>query len=465
MHRESRRDGIAPEGGTRRGGMRVALVLLTLAAVTGSVGVATADSAAPPASLSLPAVTVPAVPPPPVSLPAAPTPSVSVPPAPTVTVPSVSVPTPPTPSVSVPSVSVPSSPTPTPTPSVSVPSATPPSASSPAVPTPATRAGTPAASGAPPAAAATPAGSGDPPSSGSAPSAPRPSQPSATGHGPRSRSQTGARAWRPTAAGGAEAFATGTSPRAVRRALRELRGCVPSLAPAARSLLRQRAGSANAAPRSLAALSSSLGISRAAVLRRLRRATAELRTAAQTTGCAGPVTGTQPLTAGAAVPTERAVRSSAADRLVVSGVAAHGGPSSSPHGTAAAPPTAARETGPGTGLLAGLLLAMLALTALAALASRRVGPYRRLRRRRTVTPRLYALAMRSGFRYSHVRDALVLRGIGERFGPVLVREGGSGDAAAPRTTDRERAAVGAARGPSVDRRENRQAERHAAPRG
>jgi hypothetical protein len=132
----------------------------------------------------------------------------------------------------------------------------------------------------------------------------------------------------------------------------------------------------------------------------------------------------------------------------VSGVSAHGGPSAQ-QGTGSgssesAPRTAARETGPGVELLIVLVLLMLLLIAIGALASRRVGPYRRPRRRRAVTPPLYSLAMRAGFRYSHVRDALVLRGIGERFGPVLVRNSGRGDTAPPLEPERDRTAVGAA---------------------
>ncbi|MDW5597672.1 hypothetical protein VSS74_25195 [Conexibacter stalactiti] len=41
------------------------------------------------------------------------------------------------------------------------------------------------------------------------------------------------------------------------------------------------------------------------------------------------------------------------------------------------------------------------------------------RRRRRVGPTTYRLARLLGFRYSAWRDALVLRGVGERFGPVL----------------------------------------------
>jgi hypothetical protein len=208
-----------------------------------------------------------------------------------------------------------------------------------------------------------------------------------------------------------------------------------SLSADARSLLRQRAGSGSAAPRSLAALSASLGISRAAVIGRLRRAIGELRSVAQSTGCAGTSTSiaiaTNPLIGGATlfgdaggVPT--------ADRSAVLGVSAHGGPSSRrgpTSGFGAAPQRAAGDPRPGVGLLLALALLMLAIIGVGGLVSRRVGPSRRPRPRRAVSPRVYAFAMRTGFRYSYPRDALVLRGIGERFGPVLVRGAGTGTGA------------------------------------
>ncbi|MDO8186364.1 hypothetical protein Q5424_18755 [Conexibacter sp. JD483] len=54
------------------------------------------------------------------------------------------------------------------------------------------------------------------------------------------------------------------------------------------------------------------------------------------------------------------------------------------------------------------------------------------RRRRVVGRRRYALARRCGFRYSYQRDALVLRGVGQRWGPVLrLREEHAADVPAP----------------------------------
>jgi hypothetical protein len=220
--------------------------------------------------------------------------------------------------------------------------------------------------------------------------------------------------------------AIATSPQAVRRTLRELHGCVASLPPKARSLLRQRAGSGRAEPRSLAALSVSLGIPRAGVIGRLRGAIGELRGVAQRTGCAG-ISIPADLQTDSSTPLGRKAAAPTADHSAVLGVSAHGGPSSQP-GTVsdseAAPRSAAEEAGPGDELLLALVLLMLAIVGVGGLASRRFGPSRRPRPRRMVTPRLYSLAMRAGFRYSQPRDALVLRGIGERFGPVLVRDGG-----------------------------------------
>jgi hypothetical protein len=263
--------------------------------------------------------------------------------------------------------------------------------------------------------------------------------------------------------------AIGTSPQAVRRALRELHGCVPLLSAHARSLLRQRAGFGRVEPRSLGALSVSLRISRAAVLERLRRAVGELRTVAQTTGCAGTSIATNPLT-GSSTLFGDGGGAPAADRSAVLGVSAHGGPASqggSAPGSGTARRPAAGTAGPGTALMVALVLLMLALVGAGGLASRRVGPFRRPRPRRTVTPRWYSLAMRAGFRYSELRDALVLPGIGERFGPVLVRDGERGrrrTARAPLESGRDGAEVRASRRAPAGRREGRQARRHAGPR-
>jgi hypothetical protein len=263
--------------------------------------------------------------------------------------------------------------------------------------------------------------------------------------------------------------ALSTSPQAVRRALRELSGCAASLSTEARSLLRQRAGSGSAAPRSLAALSVSLGISRAAVINRLRRAIGELRTVAQTTGCADASLVTV-LRTGRSTLSGDESGAPTADRSAVLGVSAHGGPSSQrgpTSGSAAVPRPAAGEAGPETELLVALLLLMLVIIGVGGLASRRVGPSRTPRPRRTVTPRVYALAMRTGFRYSNLRDALVLRGIGERFGPVLVRDSGRGrrhTARPPLESGLERGEVRASRRSPEDDRESRRARRHAGPR-
>ncbi len=61
-----------------------------------------------------------------------------------------------------------------------------------------------------------------------------------------------------------------------------------------------------------------------------------------------------------------------------------------------------------------LALALLAAAATAPLPARSAP-----RRRRTVGPHAYALARRCGFRPSYLRNALVLRGVGHRWGPVL----------------------------------------------
>jgi hypothetical protein len=255
------------------------------------------------------------------------------------------------------------------------------------------------------------------------------------------------------------------SPQAVRRALRELHGCVPSLSTAARSLLQQRAGSGSAAPRSIAALSVSLGISRAAVINRLRRAIGELRTVAQTTGCARTSIATDLPTGGLRLLGDEG-GAPTADRSAVLGVSAHGGPSSRrgpASGSKATPPSAAGEAAPGTQLLVAIVLLMLAIIGVGGLVSRRVGPSRRPRPRRTVTPRVYSLAMRTGFRYSYPRDALVLRGIGERFGPVLVRDGGQRRIVrAPLEPGLDRAEVRAS--PPGEEREGRQARSREARR-
>lgn len=66
-------------------------------------------------------------------------------------------------------------------------------------------------------------------------------------------------------------------------------------------------------------------------------------------------------------------------------------------------------------LVATVLTSVLLVAAASAPLPMRAAP----RRRRTVGPRRYALARRCGFRYSYVRDALVLRGVGRRWGPVL----------------------------------------------
>jgi hypothetical protein len=55
---------------------------------------------------------------------------------------------------------------------------------------------------------------------------------------------------------------------------------------------------------------------------------------------------------------------------------------------------------------------------------RRLGRARPLPRpRRTVGPKVYWLATKTGFRFSYHRNALVLRGIGGRHGPVLLLRG------------------------------------------
>lgn len=63
----------------------------------------------------------------------------------------------------------------------------------------------------------------------------------------------------------------------------------------------------------------------------------------------------------------------------------------------------------------------------------RLTPVRTLPRpRRTVSPQVYAAASRLGFRYSASRDALVLRGVGRRRGPVLkLAEAPAAPASAP----------------------------------
>jgi hypothetical protein len=462
------RDATAPERRRRIGRARVVVVLATVAGLCG--GAAPAGSVPPllpPAVVAVPQVSIPSV-----SVPSVTTPSISLPAAP---VPSVSTPSVSTPSVSTPSVPVPSVPAPSvsPPPSVSAPSTPAPRVSTPSVSTLGTP-GAPAASGRPSPSSATSAGSAGQPSPSSAPSDSASLAPDASGTGRRAPSSTRSRMRRTGDARGTAAMpAIRTSPHAVRRALRELHGCVSSLPTADRSLLRQRAGSVSAAPRSLAALSDSLGISRAGVIHRLRRAVGELRTAARATGCAGSSVAAD-LQTGSSTSIGSEDGALRADRSAVLGVSAHGGPSrSSRHesasGSEVAPRPASEATGPSTGLLVALVLLMLAITAVGALASRRVGASRRPRRRRTVTPRVYSFAARAGFRYSHLRDALVLRGIGERFGPVLVcdSEGGSGRrraARAPLEPGLERAEAGASRRVPGGAREGRGARRHAGPR-
>lgn len=74
-----------------------------------------------------------------------------------------------------------------------------------------------------------------------------------------------------------------------------------------------------------------------------------------------------------------------------------------------------------------LALALIVVAALPPLPARNAP-----RRRRTVGPRVHALARHCGFRHSYMRDALVLRGVGRRWGPVLrLRE----DARAARAAD------------------------------
>jgi hypothetical protein len=453
MRGTPRRNVIVPERAGRLGWLRAGRLLVMVAAVAAGLcgGVEAAGSAPSLSSASDAVAAVPQVSSPSVSVPSVPVPSVSVPSAPT-------------PSVPVPTVPVPSAPAPT----VPAPSVPTPHVSTPSVPTPADQGALAAPSRPSPSSGPSP-GSGGQPSAPSGSASPRSrSQDAArTGRGVPSRPGSGVRR-----AGGTGSTTTipaiGTSPQAVRRALRALHGCVPLLSKEDRSLLRQRAGSGSAEPRSLAALSVSLGISRAAVLDRLRRAIRELRTLAQTTACAGtgiatmnPLTGASALFGGHG-------GTPVADRSGVLGYSAHGGPSSqrSPApGSGVAPGPAAGEAGPGTGLIVALLLLMLALVALSGLASRRMGPFRRPRPRRAVTPRLYALATRIGFRYSRPRDALVLRGIGERFGPVLVRDGGRGRTAhPPLESGRDRGEVIASRRSARSERESRKTPRRPAGR-
>jgi hypothetical protein len=70
-----------------------------------------------------------------------------------------------------------------------------------------------------------------------------------------------------------------------------------------------------------------------------------------------------------------------------------------------------------------------------------IAPWRRSRgiqrRRRYVGTHTYALALRCGFRYSYVRDALVLRRVGRRWGPVLkLRVEPASERLPPRVADR-----------------------------
>jgi hypothetical protein len=68
---------------------------------------------------------------------------------------------------------------------------------------------------------------------------------------------------------------------------------------------------------------------------------------------------------------------------------------------------------------------------------RRLGRTRPLPRpRRTLGPKAYWLASKTGFRFSYHRNALVLRGIGGRHGPVLLLRGA---AVPPLSTDSARA--------------------------
>lgn len=81
-----------------------------------------------------------------------------------------------------------------------------------------------------------------------------------------------------------------------------------------------------------------------------------------------------------------------------------------------------RGAGPGPGpwlMLAGLIVASVLLTGAALSRRFRVRP----RRRHSITPGKLTIARLAGFRYSHGRDAYVLRLVGNRFGPVLQTSG------------------------------------------
>lgn len=98
-------------------------------------------------------------------------------------------------------------------------------------------------------------------------------------------------------------------------------------------------------------------------------------------------------------------------------------PSPSPSPSASPGPSASRIASRpvsgvslGVWLMLGGTIATAALLMVAALAFR---PRMRPRPRRYVSPRTLVIAQRTGFRYSHYRDAYVLRLVGSRFGPVL----------------------------------------------
>jgi hypothetical protein len=77
----------------------------------------------------------------------------------------------------------------------------------------------------------------------------------------------------------------------LRAALELLEGCMSAIAPLDRQVLGMRAGAPGAAPLSRAQVASQLGISRRQVRFSERRGLSGLRTAAEQTGCAGPVGG------------------------------------------------------------------------------------------------------------------------------------------------------------------------------
>ena len=110
--------------------------------------------------------------------------------------------------------------------------------------------------------------------------------------------------------GGLPATLSAAGAKQLRAALELLDGCMSAIAPLDRQVLGMRAGAPGAAPLSRGQVATQLGVSTRQVRLSERRGLSGLRTAAEQTGCAGPVggpfspstIGPLPLTVPAALP-------------------------------------------------------------------------------------------------------------------------------------------------------------------